>query len=115
MESTVSPFIPCFANRSASPASPIKITATVHHIEDDESFYRVRYRAESGGWKTILILRDKFYKPDDVAKLLVRKGAMLPAELQAAKDLIKGDYALDNTSFILRGPRRCIFGPLQSR
>jgi hypothetical protein len=66
----------------------IKITATVHHVDHNESSYRVRYRATGGGWKSILILREKFYGRSDVVKLLANKGAVLPDDLDDAVAMI---------------------------
>jgi hypothetical protein len=67
--------------------NPIKIIATVHHVDRDESSYQVSYQTAVGR-KTVLIGKDQFYKRGDVVKLLSKKGAVLPDDLKQAEALV---------------------------
>ena len=69
--------------------SKVKITATVYHITNQESYYRVRFQTVDGERKHLLIGRELFHKPTRVVDVLLHSHAALPDDHKTAIKVVK--------------------------
>ena len=72
-----------------SAARGIRISSSVLHIDNGESFYDVQFPALGGRDQTLRIPRELFRTPAKVADMLVRAGADLADSVQAVRDALK--------------------------